>query len=640
MLASMRNLAKSLVAKVLLGILVLAFGVWGIQGVASSAFENALSLWGWGPKDLAQVGSITIKGDEYTKSLQTTIRSMSAQSGQPMTLDDAHKFGVDKQVLDNMVAEAAVATTAQKLKLAVSQQVLLNDLANEKAFQDASGKFSSTAFHRALENNNISEAQYFAMRARYRINSAVMNTASSQIEMPKTLDQALVQYTGETRDVQYFDVSATEADVAQPTDSDLDAQYKKTPQAYTAPEYRTAGIMSADAATLAEKQTITPEELQAGYDREKQNFFTPETRTIVQVSFPSVDAAKAAKDRVNQGEDLIKIAGEMGMKEDDVTLADKQQSDFLDAKIGAAAFALKEGDVSDPVQGGLATALLKAAKVNPAKQPSLDEVRGDLTKQLQLEKAKAQLQDTYNAVEDARAQNTKFEDIAQKAGLKFVEIPAISAAGQGQDGKDLSNLMSPDVLKAIFASDVGVENDALGSNDSYTWYEVRSIIPSALKPLDQVKDQVAKDVLNDRVRQAAVDKAKKAVDALKGGETIDAAAQASGQTTKTAQGLKRNQQTSDIDGPALAAAFAVPEQGFTSSINGDGRSARIMQVIKVGFPAIMSASPELDQLKQQVRTSMGSDVQQSLVDALKHDVGVKINEALWKQNTGSDAPVE
>jgi hypothetical protein len=33
-------------------------------------------------------------------------------------------------------------------------------------------------------------------------------------------------------------------------------------------------------------------------------------------------------------------------------------------------------------------------------------------------------------------------------------------------------------------------------------------------------------------------------------------------------------------------------------------------------------------------------VQQALLDALKRDVGVKVNEALWKQNTGSDAPVE
>ena len=86
MLESMRNLAKTLPAKIMLGLLVLAFGVWGISGIAGSAFESALSLTGWGPKDLAQVGAITINGDQFTTNLQRQIKTFAAQSGQAITL--------------------------------------------------------------------------------------------------------------------------------------------------------------------------------------------------------------------------------------------------------------------------------------------------------------------------------------------------------------------------------------------------------------------------------------------------------------------------------------------------------------------------------------------------------------------------
>jgi peptidyl-prolyl cis-trans isomerase D len=86
MLETMRRLEKTWVAKLLLGILVLAFGVWGISGIAGSAFDTALSLTGWGPQDLAHVGGITIKGDEFTNSLQTQLRNLNAQSGQNLTL--------------------------------------------------------------------------------------------------------------------------------------------------------------------------------------------------------------------------------------------------------------------------------------------------------------------------------------------------------------------------------------------------------------------------------------------------------------------------------------------------------------------------------------------------------------------------
>ena len=640
MLESMRNLAKTLPAKILLGLLVLAFGVWGISGIAGSAFDSALSLTGWGPKDLAQVGSITINGDQFTHDLQAQIKTISAQSGQPISLADAHKFGIDKQVLDGMVSQAVVAGAVSKLKLAVSTQVIINELASEKTFQNTKGQFDKLAFDRVLQNNNISEAGYFAMQTRTHTESAVLDAAAAQASLPKVLVQALSQYQGETRDVKYFDVTASEADVTKPTDADLEAQYKKSPAAYTAPEYRVAALMSIDAKGLSASLAVSAEELQAGFDKYQKDYFTPEKRTIIQLTFPTLDAAKTAKDRIAAGEDILKISGEMNLKEADVTLVDRVKKDFLDPKIAEAAFAVPEGQVSEPVQGGLAIALLKAAKVTPANQPTLDEIKDQLTQRLQLEKATTQLQQVYNDVEDARAQNLKFEDIAKKMGLNLTILPPISSAAQGQDGADLSMKVPKDVLKAIFASDVGVESDAIGGSDGYTWYEVRSVIPSALKPLDQVKDQVAKDVINQRVRTAAIDKGLKIVDSLKAGKTIEVAAQEANASVKSAIGLKRNQQTPEFDGPAIAAAYSVGDQASAASPGGDGKTARVMQIIKVTLPSVMATSPELEQIKQQMKSAFESDLRTGLVSALKKQVAIKINAALWKQNTGSDAPSE
>ena len=638
MLESMRNLAKTLPAKILLGLLVLAFGVWGISGIAGSAFETALSLTGWGPKDLAQVGSITINGDQFTQDLQRQIKTISAQSGQPISLADAHKFGIDKQVLDSMVSQAAVSVAASNLKLAVSQQVITNELANEKAFQNNKGQFDRVAFSRVLQNNNMSEAGYFAMQTRMHTDNALLDSAAAQASLPKVLAQALNQFQGETRDVKYFDVTASEADVAKPKDADLDAQYKKSPASYTAPEYRTAALMSIDAKGLSASQTVSAAELQAGYDKDQKDYFTPEKRTIIQLTFPTLDAAKKAKERIASGEDILKISGEMNLKEADVTLVDKVKEDFLDPKIADAAFGVAEGQMSEPVQGGLAIALLKAVKVSAAKQPTLDEIKDKLTERLQLEKARTQLQQVYNDVEDVRAQNLKFEDIAKKTGLNLTILPPVSSAAQNQAGADVSTTVPKDVLKAIFASDVGVESDAIGGADGYTWYDVRSVIPSALKPLDQVKDQVAKDLVNQRIRSAAIDKGLKIVDALRSGKTLDAAAQEANGTVKTAAALKRNQQTADFDGPALAAAYSVGDQAYAASPGGDGKTARVIQVVKIDLPAVMATSPELEQVKQQVKGGLESDLRTGLVSALKKQVGIKINDALWKQNTGGDAP--
>jgi peptidyl-prolyl cis-trans isomerase D len=638
MLESMRNLAKTWVAKILLGLLVVAFGVWGVSGIAGSAFDSALSLTGWGPKDLAQVGSVTINGDEYTKNLQRMLKNTSAQAGQNLTMDDARKFGFDRQVLDNMISQAAVGTEAKKLKLAVSPQVINSEIVSQRQFQDSTGKFDQLAFSRALQTNGLSEQAYRAMQANMHTDAAILGAASGDLTLPKAFALALGQYQGEARDVKYFDVTASEADVAKPSDADLEAQYKKTPDVYTAPEYRSAALLSIDAAALAPQQSITPEELQAGYDKHRSEYSTPETRDLVQISFPSVDAAKKAKERIQAGEDIMKIAGELGFKESDVTLKGKVKGDFLDQKIAEAAFGVAEGQLSEPIRGGLATALIKAVKVTAAKQPGLDEIKDRLTQQLQIGKAKEQLQQVYNAVEDARGQNMKFEDIAARAGVTLTLLPAVSVLGQDKSGKDIEAPGKPQSIKAIFASDVGVENDALGVGEGYVWYDVRAVVPSALKPLEQVKDQVAKDVLAGRVREAAAAKAKSIMEALKGGKSLDAAAQENVATVKTASGLKRNQQTPEFDGAALKAAYVVADQAFASAAGGDGKSARVMQVVKIVLPAVMATSPELDQAKKLAEAGFGNDLQTALVKALKKSAGVKINESLWKLDTGGEAP--
>ncbi len=637
MLETMRSFAKGRMAQILLAILSLSFVSWGVRDFSGSFLDWALSITGWGPKDLVHVGSTVIRADEYTTAMENARKNISAQSGQNVTLDDVRKLGIDKQVLDSLIEAAAVDVEQKKLGLTVSTSAILQDLAANRNFQDAAGKFSPDLFKRALAQNNLSEASFVAGQQQAILRVAITDAASGQFTTPKVLDQALVQYREQTRDVKYFVVTASEADVTTPTDADLKAQYDKAPRAYTAPEYRSIVVMKVDPADIAARIQVTPEELTAYYDQHKAEYFQPEKRTIIQLPFPSVDAAQKAKDRIASGEDIAKIAAEMNLKEADYTLADKGQEDFLDKKIGEAAFALKEGEVSAPIQGSLATALLKAVKVAPETQPTLDEIKDKLSQRMQLEKAKDEIQSIYNAVEDARAQQTKFEAIAEKANIPISIVPAIDAAGLDKDGKDIALPAKPEVLKALFATDVGIENDALTIGDGYVWYEVREVIPSALKPLEAVKDQVTKDVIAERVRTAAADKAKALVERAKAGASIDSLAEEAKADLKIAPGLKRNVQTQEFDGQALNAMFGVPDQGFAYSVDGDGKSAHIMQVVKDSQPAVMATpSDEVKKLQADFKARLMTDLQTSLVGALRQGAKVVINEDLWRLNVGGN----
>jgi peptidyl-prolyl cis-trans isomerase D len=631
----LRNAAKTWVAKILMALLVLSFGVWGIKDVSSSFLNDILSFTGFGPKDLVHVGGKTIMADEYTNALQRQLKQISAQSGTNITVDEAHKMGLDKQVLDSLIAGTAVDAQAKKLNLAISDKVINDAIFSNKVFADVNGKFDAARFRQVLAQNNYNEANFVATERQSKLRATLTALADGNIKLPATLNTAIAQYRGEARDAKYFSFTATEKDVTAPTDADLKKQYEATPAAYTAPEFRSIAVMKVEPEDIAAKSTVSAEELAAGYEKMKQDYFTPETRSVIQLTFPNLDEAKKVKTRLTAGEDILKIATELKLKESDITLKDRQQGDFLDEKIADAAFKLAKDGVTDPIQGSLAIAIVKVTNINPEKQSTLDEVKPDLTKRLQLEKAKEEIQSVYDAVEEARGQQTKFEDIAKNAGIPFVLVPAASVAGIDAAGKDVAFPHKEDVLKAAYASDVGNQDDALSIGDGYVWYEVRSVTPSALKALEVVKEDVKKDYIAGKIRDAAAEKAKKLVERARAGTSLEDLAKELAVPMTMASGLKRNETSEIFDGAAVVSLFNEPDKGIAWSLEGDGKTARVMQVTKVTLPAVMAASPEAKKLQDEASAGLGRDMSESFLAALRANADVKVNQDLWQQNTGA-----
>ena len=624
MMDTMRRAAKSWVAKLLIGMLAVSFGVWGIADVFK--FGSAT--------DLATVGSQEISADAYGKAFQQRLQEIARQTGNPITPEQARTFGIDRGVLTFMIQGAALDNETKRLKLGVSDSFLAQAVMKNPAFQDASGKFSATRFKDLLSQNGLSEATYFGTERQQKLREALTQTAGGDMPISQGLLEAQYQFDNEQRDARYFIVTTAENEVAAPTDGEIKKEYDDHPAAYTAPEYRAVAIMKAEPADIAAKITITDQDLAAGYEKYKSEYFTPERRTILQVTFPTLADAQAAKQKIAGGTDFMAVAASRGFTEQDATFADKTKADFIDPAIADAAFSLPEGAVSEPIKGALSTALLKVAKVSPAHQATLDEVKPQLTSRLKLDQATEQIQSTYDAVEDARAAQTKFEDIAAKAGIPFQLIPATDAQGKDKTGKDIDIPHRDDVLKAAFASDVGVENDAISLDNGYVWYEVREVVPAALKPYDQVKDQARAAVIAEKLTAASEDKAKKLVERAKTGSKLDDLAAEVKAKVQTAQGLKRTEQGASFGGAAVRALFAVPEDGFAYAVEPDGKGARVMQSAPVLLPGFDAASPEAKSIADKLKPQISSDMLDAYLSTLQSEAGVQINEALWQKVSG------
>lgn len=625
MMDSMRRAAQSWVAKALIGLLAVSFGIWGIADV----------FRGGSATTLAEAGDTKISQQEFDRAFRNYLESIRRQSGQVFSQEDARKLGMDRLVLERLLSDAALDSQAKSLRLAVSDRQIVDETAENPAFKGSDGKFDHEQFLKLLAANGLSEAEYVANERRNRMRDAIIGTAAGGFKIPLSLVEAAYRFRNEQRDARYFVVSTAETEVAAATGDEIKKEYETNGAAYTAPEYRSAAVIKVEPADITGKITLSDADLQAGYGKYKEDYATPETRTILQLSFASLDDAKKAKDRIAGGTAFEDIAKEMGIKDSDYTFADRKKADFLDPVIGEAAFALAEGAVSDPVKGTLATVLLKATKISPAHQPALDEIRDQLSDRLKLEQARDEIQSVHDQVEDGLGGQKKFEDIAASTGLPLITITAVDQQGLGKDGKPVQMPQQGELLKAIFASDVGVENPALSLDDGYIWYDVREVVPSALKPFENVKEEARKAVIAQKVRELSMEKAAKLLEQLKGGSPLEDLAKESNAEIKTAQGLKRGETSVGFDAAAVKAVFGVPENGFAMALETDGKGARIIQSAAVLLPPFQAGSAESKAIADELNAGSSEDLLGAYTVALKKDVGVTVNETLWRQISGA-----
>jgi peptidyl-prolyl cis-trans isomerase D len=190
------------------------------------------------------------------------------------------------------------------------------------------------------------------------------------------------------------------------------------------------------------------------------------------------------------------------------------------------------------------------------------------------------------------------------------------------------------VLKAVYASDVGVENDALTVTDGYVWYDVREVIPSALKPIAEVKDQLKADWSAAKLRTLAADKAGAIL--VKAGTTtaLGTIATELGQPIKTAAAVTRNQTTESFDGIATQALFSAPEKTLTWAMEADGQSARIIEVSKINISAFNPTSADAKSIGEQMKKGLSADMNDAFVKALRVGARVVLNDKLWADIRG------
>jgi peptidyl-prolyl cis-trans isomerase D len=184
----------------------------------------------------------------------------------------------------------------------------------------------------------------------------------------------------------------------------------------------------------------------------------------------------------------------------------------------------------------------------------------------------------------------------------------------------------------VFASDVGVDDPPVTTKDrGYLWFEVTKVEAPRERPLDEVKDMVAKQWRDDEVAKALSAKAADMVQKINAGATLASLAEADKLETKTAADLHRRG-AAPVAESVVAAVFNTSSTGAGSAAVPEGRA--VFKITADATPPVDPADARVKALQARGNEALTNDVINQYVSALQRQLGVSINESALQAAEG------
>lgn len=482
MLQSMHKIATSLFAKILLGLLVLSFGLWGVGDIFRTSSGSSLLT----------VGPTKVSAEEYKSALIREQDSFRKMLGQNYSNELLTSMGIPEKVLNNLIQRRLIKSEVHDLGLEMPENRVMETLKNTPEFQGEDGRFDRTIFQNVLNNMGLLEGQYVAMLSEDTKNQALVRGVFEGAVVPKIAANLFYLFKEEKREADVLVLPANLiTNIPAPTDKDLSAYYDEHKNNFKAPEYRNFSVLTIDHNQLTQNLTVSDEDALVEYQKRVDEFQEPEKRNVKQLLFAEKTEADAAYAALKGG-----LAFEEAAKKFPVTNNNLQVGNVTAAGIIPEAektvFSLPQNSFSTPIESSFGWHIFYVGHITPPATKAFADVKDSLIQELRNTKAEEETFAVSNNVQDTLAAGSSLEEAAKAADVATVAYGPLSATGTALDSSTKSDTPNHQgLLQHVFELGDG-ETSTLFENKDGSFYAVHvdKVIPARDLPLAEVKEKV------------------------------------------------------------------------------------------------------------------------------------------------------
>ena len=517
MLQGIRDNSKGIVAKVIVGFIVLTFAMFGVDSLVGLT---------QGSNAPASVNGEEISEQDLYQATQLQRRSILAQMGanaDPSSIDDNLLRGM---VLDSLIQEKALLVEADQNDMLVSAVMIDKIIASNPAFQ-IDGRFSASQFDAAIRNIGFTRLSYReSIRKQLVLAQQRAGFSLSSYILPKNLQQ-IVALERQTRDIRYFAMPIEKVrELTSVTDAEIKSEFESTKNNLNTDEQVVLEYVYLDQQDLLSQIELSDEDINTQYDQLVASFEIKAQRQaahiLIEVNDEINDAAAlekilVIKQRLVAGEDFASVAKEtsddFGSVDNGGDLGIVEKGTF-EAGFEDELFSLDEGQVSEPVKSESGYHLIKVLLVIETTVPSLADSKESIISTLTADKAEQLYVEQLEKLTDLAFISSDLTDLAAELNLEVKALPAFSRMGGSE-----ALLQNSKVIRAAFSDELlqGDMNSAPIELTRSTAVVLRVIehLPVRSKTFDEVAEQIEATLLTKKAALQLTERAALAIKEIK-----------------------------------------------------------------------------------------------------------------------------
>jgi len=519
MLQDLRKSSQGPVAKVVVGLIIVTFALFGVDSIVGSI---------GGDPEVATVNGEGITEAKFNRALEGKRRQILSQMGERADPDLIDAGLLRSSVLDGMINESILIQDAMNKELFVADVEVDNYIRGIDQFK-VDGQFSNERMQMVLRNAGFTlksyrdslKSQFVLSQPRTGLIASAFVLESEQKEVV-SLDRQMRTFGSATivnRD--YFDAVSI-------LDEELDTYYQSNKSSYKKPENVDVSFIVLDKDALLAGLEIDEEKIQDLYEVEKESFVGEEERVASHILIKidddnseeqALSAIQKVSERLAAGEGFESLAIELSEDEGSAgkggDLGQSGKGVYV-SDFELALYALEEGQVSEPVKTEFGYHLIKLRSVVVNDIPSFEEMKNGLMLQLKGDLADEKYAELGSQLADITYSSSDLADAAEELSLEIQTLAGVSSETTNE------YFASVKVQRHLLADELVVEKN---NSELIDIDETKSIVfrvnayhEASVLPLDEVSDRIREVLRAEKATEFAVSVGQAFIARVNGGE--------------------------------------------------------------------------------------------------------------------------